>query len=135
MRSPVPPRLLIVDDDESILQLLVAILGMDYDVTTASSAALALQHVETERFDAIITDAMMDSMDGFELTQRLRERPATATTPIIMLTALADEAHKRRAREVGVDTYVTKPFDPELLEATLAMSITTSAAESWAGLS
>lgn len=118
------PSLLVVDDDASILYLLTEILGLDYEIRIADSAEAALDAVEAAgAFDGAIVDAMMGGMDGFELVELLRARRETARMPIIMLTALDDPDHRQRAQEVGVDAYVTKPFEPELLEATLSIHV------------
>ncbi|CAN5453581.1 hypothetical protein BH23ACT9_BH23ACT9_08900 [soil metagenome] len=118
------PRLLVVDDDPTILRLLVTILGGSYALGTARSGAEALAAVaEGAVFDGAILDVVMANMDGFELAEQLRAPGPMAELPIVMLTALDNAEHRRRALEVGANAFITKPFEPELLEATLSMHI------------
>ena len=114
----VPQRVLVVDDDPVIQRLLQVNFEMeDYVVLTASDGAEGLLKARTQRPDILLLDVMMPKMDGIAVAQALRADPKTAHLPIIMLTAKAQAADIQAGRDVGVDIYVTKPFDPlELIE-------------------
>jgi DNA-binding response OmpR family regulator len=120
-----PNKLLLVDDDQTLLSFLSEYLqNNEYTVLTASTGADALRLVYRERPDLVVLDVMMPGMDGWELTARLREM---ADLPIILLSAKTAEADKLRGFRLGVDDYVTKPFSfAELtarIQAVLARSL------------
>ena len=103
-------RILVVDDEESLCEILKFNLEKEgYAVTTALSAeeALALNLAE---FDLMILDIMMGELSGFGLARILRKRPETAETPIIFCTALDSEADKIKGLDIGADDYISKPF-------------------------
>jgi two-component system KDP operon response regulator KdpE len=107
-------RLLIVEDDETLSQLLAAHLSnRGYDVTLASRGREGLQLATAARPDLVILDIMMPDMDGWTVAARLRE---VSDVPIIMLTALSDRDEVVRGLRAGADDYVTKPFDAEELD-------------------
>jgi two-component system, OmpR family, response regulator len=102
------PKLLIVDDDTTLLRFLSDYLaGEGFEVATAERGQNALRVFYQERPDLAVLDVMMPGMDGWELTARLREM---ANIPVILLTAKTSEADKLRGFRLGVDDYVTKPF-------------------------
>ena len=102
------PRVLIVDDDLTIIKFLRANLkAEDYETLTAMDGAEALQTIERELPDLVILDIMMPKMDGFEVCRRLRE---WSQIPIIMLSARGDEEDKVKCLNLGADDYITKPF-------------------------
>lgn len=121
------PRMLIVDDNEDMLTFLVTTFMDTFDVTPARDGAEALQLVSdglvgkdgmpTSIFDIVISDWMMQKMDGPELCSRLRQNPATARLPFILLTAKTDSQSKVEAMEKGVDAFIEKPFAVKYLEA------------------
>lgn len=114
------PVILVVDDDTSILALWRTVLSDRHDVITAAGGAEAIRATsEHPRIDAVVLDVMMPGTDGFAVLDHLtRTRP---TTPVIMLTALSDPATRQRAATHGAATLLTKPCDPDLLEATIGM--------------
>ena len=113
-------RLLIVDDDPSLLRALEIYLGFEgFDVTTARSGAEALEHVAQAVPDLIITDIRMPGMNGYELTRHFRDSSLTALVPIIFVTAKAETDDRIEGFRAGVDAYVTKPFDPDELLAVI----------------
>jgi len=117
-------RLLVVDDDDSVRRLLVTVLGEDHEVHAFADAQALVAAVEAGLdADGAVVDVMMPGMDGFALTAWLRANPRTADIAIIVLTALGDAEHRERAREVGADAFVTKPFEPNLLNATVSMHL------------
>ena len=109
---------LVVDDDPVIQRLLQVNFEMeDYLVITAGDGEEGLKRALKEMPDIVLLDVMMPKMDGIAVAKALRADPKTAEMPIIMLTAKAQAADIHAGREVGVDVYVTKPFDPlELIE-------------------
>lgn len=111
-------RVLVVDDDPIIIELLVLNLELEgHDVVTASDGRQALDRAHDADPDLVLLDIMMPEIDGFEVCERLRADPATATLPVVFLSARAHEADLVRGTKVGADAYVTKPFDPmELME-------------------
>jgi two-component system, OmpR family, phosphate regulon response regulator OmpR len=106
-------HILIVDDDTRIRSLLSQFLKANgYRITTAESAEVARQRMEGIAFDLIVLDVMMPGENGFQFAERLRK---TSSIPILMLTALADINDRIRGFEIGVDDYLSKPFDPREL--------------------
>ena len=106
-------HLLIVDDDTRIRSLLSQFLKANgYRVTTAESAADARRRMEGLSFDLIVLDVMMPGENGFQFAETMRKSSAV---PILMLTALADVNDRIRGFELGVDDYLSKPFDPREL--------------------
>lgn len=109
-----------VDDDEHILNSLSQYLAMeDYLVDTASSGARALELVEAHRPDLVVLDLMMPEMDGFEVVEKLRERPETRGVPIILLTARGQDTDVVKGFHMGVSSYITKPFNLDDLVANI----------------
>ena len=112
---PRNPKVLVVDDDPRLRDLLRRYLGgNDFSVTVADGGQSMNRIWMRERFDALILDLMMPGEDGLQILRRLRA--AKDTTPIIMLTAKGQEEDKVIGLSAGADDYVTKPFSvPELL--------------------
>ena len=110
------PKILIVEDEESILMALEDDLGLEgYAVTGETGGARGLERARQGDYDLIILDVMLPSLDGFEICKQLRA--AGDTTPILMLTAKSQEIDKVLGLELGADDYVTKPFSPRELLA------------------
>ena len=112
-------RVLVVDDDAVIRQLICVNLELEgFEVFTAEDGQDALDKVREVDPAVITLDIMMPRLDGWETAARLRNDPATAHIKVILLSARAQEADVRRGKGIGVDAYLTKPFDPdELVEA------------------
>ena len=109
------PHILIVDDERDIRDPLAAYLARNgYRVTKAENAAAARQILGAHAIDLILLDVMMPGEDGLALTGFVR---ATSATPVILLTARADETDRIVGLELGADDYVTKPFSPRELAA------------------
>ncbi|MFC2072689.1 response regulator transcription factor [Chloroflexota bacterium] len=114
----VKTRILVVDDEISIVKLLRANLeSKGYEVLAAMNGAEALQTFEMELPDLMILDIMMPKMDGFEVCRRLRE---WSQVPIIMLSARGDESAKVKCLDLGADDYITKPFGASEMIARVA---------------
>ena len=112
-------RVLVVDDDAVIRQLICVNLELEgFDVHTAEDGQDALDKVRDVDPVVVTLDIMMPRLDGWETAARLRADPETAHIKVILLSARAQEADLRRGQGIGVDAYLTKPFDPdELVEA------------------
>lgn len=109
-------KILAVDDEKHIVRLVQINLTKEgYEVVTASNGREALEQVAAEQPDLIVMDVMMPEMDGFEALKRLKEDTATASIPVIMLTARAQDADVFRGWQSGADLYLTKPFNPQEL--------------------
>lgn len=109
-------RILIIEDDESILMALEDDLGLEgFEVSKAVDGAQGLSLAEENAYDLIILDIMLPKMDGLEICKRLRQQ--RVMTPILILTAKCLEVDKILGLELGADDYVTKPFSPRELLA------------------
>ncbi len=107
-----PQRILVVDDDRSIIKVLRGYLEQaGYLVLDASDGEMALHFLRRERPDLMILDLMMPGRDGREVTQLVRADKNLAATPIIMLTARVEDTDKIIGLELGADDYITKPFN------------------------
>jgi CheY-like chemotaxis protein len=107
-------RILVVEDQDSIRRMIEALVqARGYKVTAASSGAKALDVAMTEPPDLVLLDLMMPGQfDGFEVCRRLRADPTTRAIPIIVITAMDDDAARSRATEAGANAFYTKPFSP-----------------------
>ena len=105
-------RILIVDDEPLIRDALAFKLTKEGDyVETAEDGEKAIEILDRERFDVIISDVMMPFISGFELLQILKERGTEA--PVLMLTSLNSESAVNKALDLGADDFMTKPFSPK----------------------
>lgn len=105
-----PPKILVIDDEESLCEILKFNLEKDgYDVTCAYSAEEALE-LDLSVFSLMIVDIMMERLSGFDFAKQVRYRASTETTPIIFCTALGDEDSTVMGLNIGADDYITKPF-------------------------
>ena len=103
-------RILVVDDEESLCEILKFNFEKEgYEVTTALSAEEALA-LDLANYDLMILDIMMGELSGFGLARILRKRTETAETPIIFCSALDSEADKIKGLDIGADDYISKPF-------------------------
>ncbi|MHB8512394.1 MAG: response regulator transcription factor [Actinomycetota bacterium] len=106
-------KILAVDDNRVIQQLLVVNLELEgYEVVTASDGEEAISQIHSEKPDLVLLDVMMPKLDGWEVARRVKADPKIARTPIIFLSARAQDLDVRRGLELGVHAYMTKPFDP-----------------------
>ena len=110
------PTILILDDEESILENVDEILRMSgYDTLLGKNGQEGLEIMKSHRPDLIVSDVMMPEMDGFEFHRIVRQNPAWTTIPIILLSAKAEKSDVQYGYQLGVDHYLTKPFDPDEL--------------------
>jgi len=106
-------RVLVVDDDEVIRQLIAVNLTLEgFEVVTAVDGRDCLDKVSAVDPDVITLDVMMPRLDGWVTATQLRKNPATANVKVVLITARAQEDDRDRGRQIGVDAYLTKPFDP-----------------------
>lgn len=115
---------ILVADDEDSLRLLIrtTLEGADTTIVEAGDGLAALEMARQEPPDLIVLDWMMPGKSGLEVARELRASPRTASIPILMLTAMAQEKDRKRALAAGVQAFLIKPFSPlELLERVQAM--------------
>ena len=118
--SDILGRVLVVDDSDVIRTLIAVNLELEgFEVVQAVDGLDALEKVIDVRPDVITIDVKMPRLDGFDTVERLRADPRTSTMKIAMVTACAQADDLRRGEKVGVDAYVTKPFDPSTLVRTV----------------
>jgi two-component system, OmpR family, alkaline phosphatase synthesis response regulator PhoP len=109
------PRILAVDDELNILELVRLYLGREgYQVETAASGGEALAKLAVFNPDLVVLDLMLPDIDGFEVCRRIRTK---SNVPILMLTARKEDMDKIVGLEIGADDYLTKPFNPRELIA------------------
>jgi DNA-binding response OmpR family regulator len=115
------PRILVVDDEPDVLELLRHHLARDrYEVATAADGETALKEARRKVPDLVVLDLMLPGIDGLEVCRRLRSDPATSSIPIVMLTAKAEETDAVVGLAHGADDYVRKPFGVKELVARIA---------------
>lgn len=111
-------RILIIDDDLDTLRLVGLMLQRQgYQISAATNGQQGLEKAFEEAPDLILLDVMMPDMDGYEVTRRLRQNPATLETPILMFTAKTQLDDKVVGFEVGANDFLTKPTHPAELQA------------------
>jgi two-component system alkaline phosphatase synthesis response regulator PhoP len=116
MANHAPKKILIVEDEAEIAQLVKLYLEKDgFQTTIANTRVEGLKLIKTDRPDMVILDLMLPEMDGLEVCKKIRNAPDTALLPVLMLTAKAEESDTIIGLELGADDYVTKPFSPKVL--------------------
>jgi two-component system sensor histidine kinase/response regulator len=109
-------RILVVDDDEMVLMALEELLKPEgYEVHTVGGGAEALQKLDENAYDLIMTDVIMPEMDGFELCKRIRQREKCRDIPIVFLTAKTRDEDRVRGLEAGANLFLSKPISPDKL--------------------
>src|SRR5437773_6686411 len=113
-----PARILIVEDDQDIAQLVARYLDKaGYTTEILASGREALRTIGARVPDLLVLDLMLPHVDGLEICRAVRTNEKTAAVPIIMLTARAEESDRIVGLELGADDYVAKPFSPSELVA------------------
>lgn len=111
-------RILIVEDDEDIRELLQYSLGKEgYRVTAVETGEQALEQARSTKPDLVVLDLMLPGVDGWEVCRRLKGDPTTQHIPVVMLTAKGEESDVVVGLELGADDYIVKPFSPKVLLA------------------
>lgn len=109
-------KILVCDDDPLLLDLVqFKLAARGYDSTAARDGGEAMAALAEQVPDAVVLDAMMPVLDGYEVLRRIRENPGFAEIPVIMLTARRQEQDVLSALELGANDYMVKPFSPEEL--------------------
>lgn len=115
--APGRPRLLVVDDDYDSREALQQLLEPEYEVVTASDGQEALEAALEQHPDVILLDLSMPRVDGFQVLERLRADPATVDIPVLVVSALSDNAVKVRGLDLGAVDYLQKPYSHSELRA------------------
>jgi signal transduction histidine kinase len=103
-------KVLVVDDSEASIEILLEILGPDYDIHIAMDGEAALKNVADEEPDLILLDVMMPGMSGYEVCEKLKKDPLSQNIPVIFLTSMNDSGYETKAFELGAVDYISKPF-------------------------
>jgi CheY-like chemotaxis protein len=107
-------QVLVVDDSTSVRNTLSALLrDADYRVTTARDGLEAIQALKDQHFSLVMTDLEMPRLNGFELTEFIRQRSSQPDVPVIMLTSRGQDKHRARAEQVGVTAFLMKPYSDQ----------------------
>ncbi|MET0310439.1 MAG: response regulator [Burkholderiaceae bacterium] len=116
------PLIVVMEDDAGTRMLVASVLKKDgYEVLAAEDGEQGLKLVEEHKPALVISDVQMPGLNGFQMLAAVRQNPAVAATPVILLTSLQERAHMRIGMNTGADDYITKPFRPgELREAVAA---------------
>ena len=113
-------RILVVDDEEDLLELIRYNLGKEgYQVRCVSSGEMALREARSQAPDLILLDLMLPAVDGLSVCRILKSDPQTQHIPVVMVTAKTEEADIVTGLELGADDYITKPFSPRVLRRKL----------------
>ncbi|AMV72003.1 response regulator [Desulfuromonas carbonis] len=113
-------KILIVEDEESLLKLeSILLTSKGYEVRGVANGRAALEAIAAEAPDLVLLDIMLPEIDGFEVCQRIKENPATAKIPVVMLTAKKSREDMARGEKVGADWYITKPFKSAMVIETI----------------
>jgi DNA-binding response OmpR family regulator len=117
-------RVLVVDDDEVIRQLIEVNLTLEgFEVVTAVDGQDCLEKAVKVKPDVITLDVMMPRLDGWVTAVQLRANRETAGIKVVLITARAQEDDRDRGQQIGVDAYLTKPFDPaEMIRVVRALA-------------
>ena len=113
--SESPCSLLIIEDNPEVRQYICSLFSHNYKVFEAANGEEGVQLALSKIPTLIISDIMMPVKDGFTCCKEIRETPKTAHIPIIMLTAKAEDVDLLKATQLGIDDYITKPFNPQVL--------------------
>jgi CheY-like chemotaxis protein len=116
--------ILVVDDEEPNRDILSRrLIKEGYSVTTADNGKEALDMLRLERYDLVLLDIMMPGVDGYEVLKRIRAEPVLHDTPVIMVTALSDEASIKRCLALGATDYIGKPFELTFLKSRIRQAV------------
>lgn len=118
-------KLILVDDDNEMRAYLKLELQSSYNVEVCSNAKEAWSRITDNIPDAVVTDLIMDGMDGAELCEKIKKNPGTNHIPVIILTSSSDENNQQKCIDSGADRFFTKPISLEILKSTIANAITT----------
>ena len=118
------PKVLVVDDEPNVLRSLVQYLTIEeFEVETASNGPEALEKVDSFNPELILLDVMMPGMDGFEVLDKVKEKPGHTNTPVIMLTAKDQSSDVLKGYQSGATSYLVKPFNLDELVETINQTL------------
>ena len=107
------PTALIVDDEVKANDLLARILKLrGYSTRSEFTGETAIEAVESQPFDVVFLDLMLPDIDGYEVCRRIKERPESRGTPVVMVSAALADENRERGIEAGADGYIPKPYTP-----------------------
>ena len=116
--NPAEYKILVVDDVQSNVLLLKALLGREgFNIIYAMNGTEALEKVKDESPDLILLDVMMPDMDGYEVCRRLKSDPLTSNIAVVFITAMGNEEHEAKGLDLGAVDFIAKPFQPRLVRA------------------
>ena len=115
------PTILIVDDDDAIRGMLFDLLSDKYECNTAGMAEEALQYLEVENYDVVLTDIAMPGLSGVELLRKIQDRGMT--TPVILISGKGAEEDSKSLISLGAFAYITKPFSLDEIEQIVERAI------------
>jgi two-component system response regulator PilR (NtrC family) len=115
--------MLLIDDDSSVRRMLVQLFGDTHECHTADRAEQALEFLELEKYDVVVTDISMPGLGGVEILKRIKQRHSD--TPVIVISGKMGE-HQQSLSELGAFAYLPKPFRLDEIEATVNRAITGS---------
>ena len=120
------PKILIVDDDITVTELMKALVKMDgHEPTTVNDSLQAVEVAKSVHPDLITLDLMMPGLTGFEVCKLLSDDPDFSNTPIVIVSAKDDPESKQKAMEAGARDYITKPFNVDEFIATIKSLVRT----------
>lgn len=117
-------KVLVVDDERDIRELLVdELTDSGFEAIEAENGAKALDRVYTDRPDIVLLDLMMPVLDGMQVLEVLKSNPNTASLPVVLLTAVSADEGEQRARDLGANHYVTKPWEPGAIQTMIKVTL------------
>ena len=116
---PSKKRILIVDDDADIRNFIKGLLSDNYNVLEATNGREALQEIESNLPDLVISDVVMPVLDGFQLLKTIRESPKYKHIPVVLLTSGNSDDNRKLGLDRGADAFVGKPFNPDMLQSVI----------------
>jgi DNA-binding NtrC family response regulator len=115
------PRVLVVDDDETIRDTLYELLSEEYVCQTAETAEKAFARLEADSYDVVLTDISMPGLSGLELLGHIRQR--FSDTPVIIISGIGDQEHAQGLIKLGAFEFLLKPFSLEVVEKSVQRAI------------
>ncbi|GAB4317455.1 MAG: hypothetical protein Kow0059_10510 [Candidatus Sumerlaeia bacterium] len=121
---PQLPRVMIVEDDPDIIEVMTATLDQYFEVVTATDGLDAIKKIEDMQPDMFIIDLMMPRLNGYQLIHALRNTPAMARCPVLVVSAKSSRADQRHALAMGGNDFLAKPFEPaQLIEKLRSLTL------------